>query len=67
MTLETKLGYKIDFKTDRNIAIFDNHELVYKKQVSIILEYRNRILQTNPRDREEEPQNIYSNKTYVRQ
>ena len=27
MTLETKLGYKIDFKTDGSIATFDIHEL----------------------------------------
>ena len=38
MTLETKLGYKIDFKTDGSIATFDIHELVCKKNNEYDLE-----------------------------
>ena len=33
----------------------------------MIRKYHNHTLQTNPWHREEEPQNIYSNNTYVRQ
>ena len=32
----------------------------------MVRKYHNHTLQTNPRYREEEPQNIYSNKTYVK-
>ena len=35
--------------------------------VSMIKKYHNHTLQTNPRHREEEPANIYSNNTSVRQ
>ena len=38
-----------------------------KKLVSMVGKYHNHTLQTNPRYSEEEPQNIYSNKTSVRQ
>ena len=34
--------------------------------MSIIRKYHNHTLQTNPRQREEEPQNIYSNNSSVR-
>ena len=33
----------------------------------MIRKYHNHLQHTNPRDRKEEPQNIYSNKTSVRQ
>ena len=34
--------------------------MLYKKLVSMITKYHNHTLQTNPRHREEEPQNNYS-------
>ena len=40
---------------------------IIKKKVSMIRKYHNHNPQTNPRHREEESQNIYSNKTSVRQ
>ena len=41
---------------------------LYKKEkVGMIRKYYNHTLQTNQRHREEEPQNIYSNNTSVRQ
>ena len=39
----------------------------YQKQVSMIRKYHNHTLQTNPPLPEEEPQNIYNNKTSLRQ
>ena len=41
--------------------------LARSEKVSIIRKYHNHTLQTNQRHREEEPQNIYSNNTPVRQ
>ena len=38
-----------------------------EKKVSVIRKYHLHTLQTNPRHHEEEPQNIYSNKTSVKQ
>ena len=35
--------------------------MVTKNEVSVIRKYNNHILQNNPKHREEEPQNIYSN------
>ena len=39
----------------------------YNKKVSMIKKYHNHILQTTPRHSEEEPGNIYSNNTSLRQ
>ena len=42
-------------------------QFVYQKVSKHDQEYHNHTLQTNPRHLEEEPQNIYSNNTSVRQ
>ena len=39
----------------------------WHQKVSMIRKYNNHLLQTNPRHREEKPQSMYSNYTYVRQ
>ena len=49
------------------LKITKNIRLFRKKEVSMIRKYHNHTLQTYPRHREEEPKNLYSNTTYVRQ
>ena len=49
------------------IILFLCDNALHKKLVSMIRKYHNYILHPNPRHREEEPQNIYSYNTSVRQ
>ena len=55
----------------RSLMLFEGVVPVFlrkpKKKVSMIRKYHNHTPQTNPRHREEESQDIYSNKTSVRQ
>ena len=53
------------------LSLSDNNQAdvieAFKQKVGMIRQYHNHKLQTHPRHREEEPQDIYSNKTSERQ
>ena len=62
-----KSNKKIWLNTRIKPLMYVRRRNMYEKVVSVVRNNHNHTLQTNPRHREEEPQNIYSNYTSVRQ